>query len=161
MFPPRISLREKRRRQLALSIKRLMTVAASYRSAWTLLSSLLLSSNELDHTFLSTDTKKVPRRPLAILKQEISRSLSSRKDVRVEGHVCICTGRRSWIEEWAEVSSSGFVIPQPQSDRHQRCAHYSLLVIDLLLELTLYLRQRCCVWKLFLRNLHHLKVLSS
>lgn len=119
-FPPRTSSREHRRRQLAVSIKRLMSVASQLASAWALFSSLLLSSNELDQTFLNNEMKRTPRLPIKIIKQEITRNLASKNDVSMRGHVCLCTGRRSWVEEWAEVSAKGFSVPQPQCDKLHR-----------------------------------------
>jgi hypothetical protein len=69
--------------------------------------------NSDDHLFDQTNRSSSPTLTSLL-------SSSSSTSIRMEGSVAVCTGRRSWSEEWAILTGQYFSIPNPQTSKHLR-----------------------------------------
>lgn len=139
----RFSETEIRRRQLAISLKKVSLLAQSDGKIESIWDSIFANPNDLDENFLrkvanprnrthggrgiedlSARTNSEDhlfdqsgRSPSPTLHTFLS---SSPLAVRMEGLVAVCTGRRSWSEEWAILTGKYFTIPNPQTAKHLR-----------------------------------------
>lgn len=156
----RFSSTEIRRRQLALSLKKVSLLSQNDYKIESIWNSLFAQANDLDENFL----KKVgtPRNRVHATKissydttdygtsmtrtnsedhlfDQTNRSssptytsfmpLSSSSTIRMEGSVAVCTGRRSWSEEWAVLTGQYFSIPTSRTSKHLRLSSYFLSLL--------------------------------
>jgi hypothetical protein len=151
----RFSEVEKRRRQLALSLKKLHLLALKDPKIASVMRSIFSRSNDLDENFLKKTALPKQRTTGLKLAYEIeTRNRQASEDqlfssghnarspspnqsvyvssflsgppisVRMEGSVAVCTGRRSWSEEWAVLTGKFFAIPSPATSKHLRYTIY-------------------------------------
>eukprot|EP00602_Paraphysomonas_sp_CaronLab_P012907 CAMPEP_0185039814 /NCGR_PEP_ID=MMETSP1103-20130426/37115_1 /TAXON_ID=36769 /ORGANISM="Paraphysomonas bandaiensis, Strain Caron Lab Isolate" /LENGTH=1342 /DNA_ID=CAMNT_0027578857 /DNA_START=175 /DNA_END=4203 /DNA_ORIENTATION=- len=166
----RLAPSELRRRQLALSLKKMLALSASDPKVAAVLGAIFSRPNELDNNFLrkaGAPRNRIPRSTNSLdgsvdgvslqmndhsvsstdAGEKVSVDVSARSvspvqqmpvqsiyasphlsstgstssvGVRMEGSVAVCTGRRSWSEEWAVLSSNHFSIPSPHMPKHLR-----------------------------------------
>jgi hypothetical protein len=147
----RYSTTEIRRRQLAISLKKVSLLAHNDLKIETIWKTIFSQPNDLDENFLkrlgsskhrtsvygsrvtyeldqnhtSTRTNsedylfdQTNRSSSPTISSFLSSSSSS--TIRMEGSVAVCTGRRSWSEEWAILTGKTFTIPSPQTAKHLR-----------------------------------------
>lgn len=169
---PRFAPSENRRRQIAISLKKMFIVGKNDAKVAGVLKSIFALSNDLDQNFLkrvgqpgnrmykqSDHDKTEPQPVLEALERRQSStdglvddeavatlSLSMRgasptppvqsiyslsafsssapgtpvSGVRMEGSVAFCTGRRSWSEEWAVLTTHNFTISSSLTTKHHR-----------------------------------------
>lgn len=142
----RFAENELRRRQLAISLKKVSLLSTTDTKIEVIWNSIFSQSNDLDEYFLKKigpprnrmnnirlayDTEQVHSRTNSedhLFDQNgrapsptITSFLSSTSTtIRMEGSVAVCTGRRSWSEEWAVLTGKYFAIPTPQTSKHLR-----------------------------------------
>lgn len=166
---PRLATAEIRRRQLALSLKRMTLIGKDDPKVASLLKSVFALPNDLDQNFLkrtgqpSNRMYKHPELDSASTSQMNASNALAGLDpisdtdlntlsisvrgssptppvqsiyslptftstapsipvsgVRMEGSVAVCTGRRSWSEEWAVLTAQNFTITSALTSKHHR-----------------------------------------
>lgn len=138
----RYSETELRRRQLAISLKKVSLLAQSDVKIENIWDSIFAQPNDLDENFLRKvgnprnrthgvrGLEDLPTRTNSddhLFDHHRSHSptlssflSSSPLTIKMEGSVAICTGRRSWSEEWAILTGKYFTILNPQTAKHLR-----------------------------------------
>jgi hypothetical protein len=145
----RYSAIEIRRRQLALSLKKVSLLAQNDLKIESIWNTIFGQMNDLDDNFLkkighpknrvhgtrvayeidpNTNLRRTNSDDYLFDQNNRSSSptisaflsSSSSSTIRMEGSVAVCTGRRSWSEEWAILTGKTFTIPSPQTAKHLR-----------------------------------------